>query len=109
MVPDFFTRGEQDPLPAPAAPDVLMLSAQGRDVADKAAVRAYMAAVKARVDAWLERLDDAGLNAKDERLSAALGFAVDAMWIVVMLSAHTQYHLGSCDAALRDHGLPGVF
>lgn len=109
MVLDFFTCGEKTLLPAPATQEELMLSAQGREPADKAAVRAYMAAVKLRVDDWLAALDDAGLPVKNERLSTALGFPVDAMWILVMLSAHTQYHLGSCDAALRDHGLPGVF
>ena len=35
------------------------------------------------------------------------GYAAAAT--LVMLASHTDYHIGSCDAALRDHGLPGVF
>ena len=106
---DFFTCGDQPLLPAPAPQDVLMLTVQGTEKVDKAGLRAYMAAVRGRVDAWLAALDDAALSVKNERLSAALGFEVSAMWVLVMLASHTQYHLGSCDAALRDHGLPGVF
>ena len=106
---DFFTCGDASLLPAPAPQDVLMLTVQGTEKVDKAGLRAYMSAVKGRVDAWLAALDDAALSVKDERLSAALGFEVSAMWVLVMLASHTQYHLGSCDAALRDHGLPGVF
>lgn len=106
---DFFACGDKPLLPAPAPQEVLMLSVQGKEQVDKAGLRAYMAAVRARVDAWLAELDDVALSVKDDRLSAALGFEVSAMWVLVMLAAHTQYHLGSCDAALRDHGLPGVF
>ena len=57
----------------------------------------------------LSLIKKAALPVKDARLSAALGFEVSAMWVLVMLASHTQYHLGSCDAALRDHDLPGVF
>lgn len=106
---DFFTCGDKALLPAPAPQEVLMLTAQGTEKVDKAGLRTYMAAVKARVDAWLAALDDTALSVKDDRLSAALGFEVGAVWVLVMLASHTQYHLGSCDAALRDQGLPGVF
>lgn len=106
---DFFTCGDKSLLPAPAPQEVLMLTVQGTETVDKAGLRAYMSAVRARVNAWLEALDDAALPVKDERLSAALGIEVSAVWVLVMLASHTQYHLGSCDAALRDHGLPGVF
>lgn len=106
---DFFTRGDAPPLPAPAPQEVLMLTVQGAETVDKAGLRAYMAAVKARVDAWLAALDDAALSVRDDRLSAALGMEISAVWVLIMLASHTQYHLGSCDAALRDHGLPGVF
>ena len=76
-------------LPAPAGIGVLMLKEQGKGVVSKEAMQAYGKSVKAAVDARLAALSNAAM--------------------IAMLASHTTYHLGSCDAALRDHGLPGVF
>ena len=75
----------------------------------KEAMKAYGAAVKAAVDARVARLTDADLTRIQERVSKKIGRELTYGAIMVMLASHTTYHLGSCDAALRDHGLPGVF
>ena len=49
------------------------------------------------------------LAVREPRLSAVFGSDVPHGAIVGMLASHTLYHVGSCDAALRDHGLKGVF
>lgn len=108
-VVDFFIKGKADFLPMPCDLDTLMLKTQGCDVVDKPAMRAYALTVKARADSWWAGLADADLPVTDAVISGILGRPVSAAAVAVMLSSHSQYHLGSCDAALRDHNLPGVF
>ena len=96
-------------VPAPAELGVLMLKEQGQQVVSKEAMKAYGAAVKAAVDARVARLTDADLTGIQQRVSKKIGRDLSYGAVVVMLASHTTYHLGSCDAALRDHGLPGVF
>lgn len=106
---DFFVRGTEDFLPAPCDVDTGMLEVQGSSVVSRQAMQAYAAAVKERVDAWLAGLTDADLTRLDPVLTQTLGWDVPYAAVLGMLASHTGYHLGSCDAALRDHGLPGVF
>ena len=96
-------------VPAPAELGVLMLKEQGQQVVSKEAMKAYGATVKAAVDARVARLTDADLTRVQERVSKKIGRELTYGAVMVMLASHTTYHLGSCDAALRDHGLPGVF
>lgn len=109
MTLDFFVRGTEDLLPAPCDVDTAMLKVQGSAVVGKQAMQAYAAAVKERVDAWIARLTDADLPKLDTALTQKLGWDIPKAAVLAMLALHTSYHLGSCDAALRDHGLPGVF
>ncbi|MDR1659188.1 MAG: DinB family protein [Desulfovibrio sp.] len=107
---DFFVCGDgESMLPAPFDTDVARFKAQGDAVVGKDAIRKYAVAVKSRVDAWLARLTDAGLSGTNAALSKKIGRDLSHAATVVMLASHTGYHLGSCDAALRDHGLAGVF
>ena len=96
-------------VPAPAEFGVLMLKEQGQQVVSKEAMKAYGAAVKAAVDARVAKLTDDDLTRIQERVSKKIGRDLSYGAVMVMLASHTTYHLGSCDAALRDHGLPGVF
>lgn len=64
---------------------------------------------KARVEAYLAALSDADLSRPEPRLTAIFGADMPHAAIIGMLASHTLYHVGSCDAALRDHGLSGVF
>ncbi|MTJ92104.1 MAG: DinB family protein [Desulfovibrio sp.] len=94
---------------APAELGVLMLKEQGQQVVSKEAMKAYGAAVMSVVDTRVARLTDADLTRIQERVSKKIGRDLSYGAVMVMLGSHTMYHLGSCDAALRDHGLPGVF
>lgn len=96
-------------LPAPAGIGVLMLKEQGKGVVSKEAMQAYGKSVKAAVDARLAALSNADLTRVQERVSKKIGRDLTYAAMIAMLASHTTYHLGSCDAALRDHGLPGVF
>ena len=96
-------------MPAPADLGVLMLKEQGKTVVSKETMLTYGKAVKAEVDARLAVLSDADLTKVQERVSKKIGRELTYAAMMVMLASHTTYHIGSCDAALRDHGLPGVF
>ncbi|MDR2055060.1 MAG: DinB family protein [Desulfovibrio sp.] len=107
---DLFVCGDGETLPpAPLDEDVARFKAQGGEVVGRAAVKEYAAAVKSRVDAWFARLTDADLGRTNAALSKKIGRELTHIATVIMLASHTSYHLGSCDAALRDHGLAGVF
>ena len=106
----FILENDDDTIvPAPTEFGVLMLKEQGQQVVSKEAMKAYGATVKAAVDARVAMLTDADLTRIQERVSKKIGRDLSYGAVMVMLASHTTYHLGSCDAALRDHGLPGVF
>ncbi len=110
MVLDFLVLGgDEQLLPVPCDMDTLMLRAQDAPALGKAALTDYAATVKARVDNWIAGLEDADLARTNAVLSAKLGRETSYAATLVMLASHTDYHIGSCDAALRNHGLPGVF
>ena len=74
----------------------------------------YATRMKAKADAYIDSLREADLPDINQGLTArvkAFGMSHEFSHsqTLVMLSGHTMYHLGSCDAALREHGLKGVF
>ena len=103
----FFAGKQAEDPPCPAA--VLRLAEQGTQVVDKAAMLAFAGRCKAMADAYIAELDDAALTEENAPVSAVLGRSVSHAATLGMLASHTLYHLGSCDAALRDSGLPGTF
>jgi hypothetical protein len=106
----FVLESDEDPfLPAPCDINVLMLKVQGNGKIGKEEVKAYGENVKTAVDAWVAGLDDARLAMTHQRLSKRIQRDTSYAAAVAMLASHTMYHIGSCDAALRDRGLPGVF
>ena len=58
---------------------------------------------------YFAKLSDADLGKKNEGLSSRMPMPWTHASTCAMLSAHTMYHLGICDAALREKGLQGVF
>ena len=96
-------------LPVPADMDTLLFKKVGEGVVSKAAVQEYAGKVIERVDSWLAALTDADLPKKNEALSAKLGKDFTMAGTLIAMAAHTQYHIGSCDSALRDNGLQGVY
>lgn len=64
---------------------------------------------QARIDKYVATLTDEDLAKRNEHLFAAANMDMTVAATLSLLAAHTLYHLGSCDAALRDNGLKGVF
>ena len=59
--------------------------------------------------AFMDSLLDADLPKQHPRMSRVLGRECTNQQALVGLIRHCCYHLGCCDAALRAHGLPGVY
>ncbi|MDR3074125.1 MAG: DinB family protein [Deltaproteobacteria bacterium] len=89
--------------------DIGSLSAIGEKPVSKADMRDFASRMKAAVDAYIASLTDASLSAKAEGASLRMGRETKHAGILVLLASHIFYHLGSCDAALRERGLKGVF
>ncbi len=107
---DFFLRPEGVPqakaLYEPAVGDFKETPAPP---ADKAAFRTFAAGVKKVVDEYCTSLTDAKLGEINAGLSKRFGRDFTHAATLSLISGHIFYHLGSCDAALRENGLKGVF
>ena len=110
---DFFVRG-LDEAPSPLyfgdkEGDVIHFQAAPK-VVSKAEMKEAAATAKSKIDAFFATFkDDAELYQKHEGLSARIGVPFTILGLMVALSTHGFYHLGSCDAALRQNGLQGIF
>ena len=107
---DYFTQQEGD---APFTPlctrEIAGLTVQGTEVISKQAVKDFAAQAKTRVDAYLARLTEKDLTARNDGFSTRKGADLTHAFTIGMLASHIFYHLGTCDAGLRERGLPGVF
>jgi hypothetical protein len=65
--------------------------------------------LKAVALSYMDGLTDAGLGELNEGLSARMPSPFTHAATCSLLAGHTLYHLGTCDAALRQEGLKGVF
>ena len=72
-------------------------------------IKALLPVVKGAADKYFDSLNDADLGHKNEGLSSRMPAESTHASTCAMLIAHTMYHLGTCDAALREKGLKGVF
>lgn len=107
---DFFLRPQDaPPSPAPFEEGVAELKISPATAPDKKTVQDFMAGAQARVFAYAMTLDDAALSKVNEGPSARMGREITHAGVLALIGSHTMYHLGACDAALRERGLPGVF
>ena len=107
---DFFLRDADAAEEPPVFGEgVTELKVSPAEAPSKDKVREYIEKKQAQVQAYAAKLDDAALAEKHEGLSKRFGRDVTHAGTLALIASHTMYHLGSCDAALRENGLPGVF
>lgn len=107
---DFFIRPLDAPEEAPPFGEKEAgLDAEAANPAGKLQIKAYAEKMYQRVDAYIAGLDDAALAQSHAGLAARLGMPATHANALCLITAHTLYHLGICDAALRERGLAGVF
>jgi hypothetical protein len=95
-------------------PEVGMLDSTPDKPPIKNDVLEYAARLKARAGAYLTALQDVDLPGINQRLTdrmkaKGIQHEFSHSQTLVLLSGHLLYHLGACDAALRERGLKGVF
>ena len=105
----FSLKTDDAPLEGLFEPEVARLGPAPATPPSKSEMMTFAGAAKAKADAYFKSLSDGVLATKNAVLAARMGRDLTHAGTVVLLSAHTLYHLGSCDAALRQHGLKGVF
>ena len=87
----------------------VMLSKDSGPAVSKRDVLAYAATTKALALEFMGGLDMGQLTLRHDRMSAMLGKERTVQHAVIGLVRHVNYHLGCCDAVLREHGLAGVY
>jgi hypothetical protein len=107
-VADLFVPGPLAAPPAGVAPDALKLKAVGGAAPPREAAKAYLGAVRQKVDAYVKSLSDDDLLKPNQALPP-LGLDWNNLFTLGVLASHTAYHVGHGDALLRLEGLPGVF
>jgi uncharacterized damage-inducible protein DinB len=106
---DFFIRPPQAEAMKNPFPEAGSLDSVTARIPDKAQTGEFLALIKAAAETYIDSLSDDCLAQEAPGASSRMGREVTHANVLVLLSAHSLYHLGSCDAALRQHGLDGVF
>jgi len=92
-----------------ASPEVCQLAVAAEETVPQDKVKAACTGAKALIDQYLATLKDEDLPQRNEAPFKKIKFELSHAGTVTLLAAHTLYHLGAGDAALRNHGLKGVF
>lgn len=107
---DFFIRPLEAPEETPLfGGEEASLSVCAKTTAGKDQLKAYAAKAEERINSYIAGLDDTKLAQSNAGLTARMGMPATHAGTLSLIAAHTLYHLGSCDAALRERGIPGVF
>ena len=107
---DFFLRPPEAPAEPPLFEEgVAELRLSPAQAPDKRVVGEFIAKAQARVSLYLATLNDETLTKLNEGPSARMGREMTHAAVIALIVGHTMYHLGACDAALRESGMPGVF
>lgn len=105
----FVAAPDAAPVTGPAPQAVGSLAEQGGAPLSKAEIKAFAQEAKAASDAYMNGLTDELLPQLAEGASKRMGRDTPHAVVMALMSSHLLYHLGSCDAALRQNGLQGVF
>ncbi len=105
----FIAEPGAEPVHALAAPEVGSLNAQGDKPITKAAMKSFADQVKAAADGYMDALTDADMLTQAEGATLRMKRETLHATVMALMIGHMLYHLGSCDALLRENGLKGVF
>lgn len=107
---DFFISAPgAEPVKGLVPPDVSALKAQGKKPVSKTTMKEFADQVKAAADGYMAALTDEDMTAVAEGATSRMGRETRHATVMAMMVGHLLYHLGSCDAALRENGMKGVF
>lgn len=107
---DFFIEVPGEVIPPPlASAEALSLKSVSTETVSKSDMKASLKSARSRVNKFVAALNDEDLPKRNESLFAKSQMDLTLAYTISLIGAHALYHLGSCDAALRDRGLAGVF
>ena len=89
--------------------EVIMFSSTPEQGMTQEEMRDLAATMKTLAHAYIEGQTVATLTERNARMSKTLGKELTNQHALIGLIRHVCYHLGCCDAALRDHGVAGVY
>lgn len=88
---------------------VVMLSRLPQKEMSKEDMRSLACDMKELAHAFIASQTTASLTARHSRMSRLLGTDRTNQHALIGLVRHACYHLGCCDALLREHGFSGVY
>lgn len=110
---DFFTRGKEADAKSFLFGDKelpVVFFKENPEAPSKDEVRKMAEDAKAMVDDFFAELkSDEKLTDQHEGISARVKADMSNLAMITTMIGHGYYHLGGCDAALREAGLPGIF
>ena len=107
---DFFISapGESGPTPLVSSEEAGLRKVAETTVA-KSDIKSACQAAKERVEGYMAGLTDADLAKRNDGIFERAKMNMTHAATLSLLSGHGLYHLGSGDAALRNHGIAGMF
>lgn len=69
----------------------------------------FLQNVRIQLSSAYEKLTDSLLLKQNDPISGLTGSPITNAGVLELIASHMLYHLGSCDAALRDAGFEGAF
>lgn len=106
---DFFIAYDGEKEPPLAKEEVADLAEVADAVVSKEKIKAACAAARERLGRYLASITDDDLPKRNEGVFTRSQWEITHAGTLSFIAAHNLYHLGSCDAALRNRGLKGVF
>lgn len=106
---DFFIAYEGPKESPLASDDVAGLMVVGEKALSKEALKAASVVAQKRLEGYIDSLTDECLPQRSEKVFANSQWDITHGGILSFVAGHILYHIGSCDAALRNRGLKGVF
>lgn len=109
-VPFFLSgKGEETGIKSLYPHTVLLFEDLSQPAPDKKTIAAYAKEVNSWADKYFASLTDADLAKVHEGFSSRVPFESTVAGVISSLTGHHMYHFGACDAALRNHGMEGLF
>ncbi|MDR0477351.1 MAG: DinB family protein [Desulfobulbaceae bacterium] len=88
---------------------VAMLSEEAKTPMSKTAIRDFAVKMRKVADSFFASTNADTLTMKHVALTTLLNRNMTNQNALIAMTRHTCYHLGCCDAILRQHGIAGVY
>ena len=99
--------GESSSLPF-SREEVLLIKEPGQAVS-KVEMLELAGRMKGLADAYIASTTAQTLTSPEAGISKRMGRELTRQYAIIALIRHCCYHLGCCDATLREHGIQGVY